>query len=201
MRVRMKRDETSSAGGKPEKQTESSGAVRERMQALIEQVFLGQPLLVLEDEEGRRYTVGASGNLRWEDELREDAPPLRAVERNIEVKLNALFGRLVELEGLEPDPTLDAREDLVAGLQTVEVCHRDLVSALNNVALARHALAAGDAARALDRLDWALSWCGPMLGVDHPAMGEAGPGEPARLLTPKACDQRCRGRKRPSNPL
>jgi len=191
MRERVRRDEISSAGGKPEKQTESSGAARERMQALIEQVFLGQPLLVLEDEEGRRYTVGASGNLWWEDELREDAPPLRAVERNIEVKLNALFGRLVELEGLEPDPALDCRFDLAVGLATTTVCLRDVVAALNNVALAKHALAIGHLDAARLKLDNALSWCSPMLGVDHPAMegiapdDGAAPGESARLLDPR----------------
>lgn len=65
---------------------------------------------------------------------------------------------------------------------TVLVRRSDLTSSLNNVAHAKHALLQGDPETALRKLDGALSWCWPMLGVNHPLMGEKAPDEPLLYL-------------------
>lgn len=75
--------------------------------------------------------------------------------------------------------TRSVDESLMVG---VEVSRFDLTASLNNVAWAKHAVLQGDMETALRRLDGALSWCWPMLGVDHPFMGEQVPGEPVLLL-------------------
>ena len=55
--------------------------------------------------------------------------------------------------------------------------------AFNNVAIAKHHLLNGESQEEiLKHLDGALSWCKPLLGVDHPMCLEAGRFSPLLLL-------------------
>ncbi len=56
-----------------------------------------------------------------------------------------------------------------------DTCRDSLVNAFNNVAIAKHLLLAkGSPEEILRYLDGALSWCKPLLGIDHPILSEAG---------------------------
>ena len=50
------------------------------------------------------------------------------------------------------------------------------IRALNNVALAKALLLQGNIEETLERLDAALSWSFPLLGIDHPMMSATSVG-------------------------
>ena len=162
---------------------------RDQLKTLVEQVFGGDPMFVLQDADGKRYIIKAGTGLWWEDDSRTDDTPVQMLENNMLVKLNGLFGTLIELSGLKPDPEIEPRADLVADLRTFQACRSELAAVLNNVAIAKQYMVNGDHDRAIERMDWALSWSIRLLGVYHPAIGEMAPGQDLSLLTITGSDQ------------